>query len=494
MDSFARDNLPPPGEWPDLLLSPPFDYPARLNCVAELVDRAVERGWGARPAFRTGAEHWTYADLADKVERIGEVLTGRYGLQPGGRVLLRAPNTPLMIATYLAIIRAGGIAVATMPLLRSRELAYIIDKAQVALAVCDHRLLADLEAARAQSPALQQVVALGGAGPDDLTASMAAAQGGMPPHDTASDDVCLIAFTSGTTGNPKGCMHFHRDMLAICDAYGAQVLRAEPCDVFIGTAPIAFTFGLGAVVLFPLRIGASAVLIEQASPETLLAAIRTFRPTVCFTAPTAYRALLALLQPGDTISPPELRLRRRDPAGRDLARLARRDRDPVDGRDRLDRDAAHLPGRPGGVGAARVGRRARPWLRSQAHRRGRARSPARQRRPARRARPHRLPLPGRQAAARLRDRRLERHRRHVPLRRGRVFLVRGPLRRHDRLGRLQHRRAGGRSGAAAAPRRRRVRGGRLRPTRRGARWSRPWWCPGRVWLPGRSWRARSRTG
>ena len=302
MDSFARDNLPPPEDWPDLLIGrPPFDYPGRLNCVAELVDAAVTRGWGERTAFRTDSERWTYVELAEKVARIGEVLTHHCGLRPGGRVLLRAPNTPLMIATYLAIIRAGGIAVATMPLLRLRELAYILDKARIALAICDHRLLPDLEAAQAQSPVLGRIVPLGGDGPDDLTALMAAAQGGLP-HDTASDDVCLIAFTSGTTGEPKGTVHFHRDMLAICDAYGAQVLRARPDDVFIGTAPIAFTFGLGAVVLFPLRIGASAVLIEQGAPDSLLAAIRAHRPTVCFTAPTGYRALLGMLGPGDTES------------------------------------------------------------------------------------------------------------------------------------------------------------------------------------------------
>jgi 2-aminobenzoate-CoA ligase len=303
MDSFARDHLPPPDQWPDFLLDrPEFRYPHRLNCVAELVDEAVARGWGGRPCFRTGTEQWTYADLLDRVARIGEVLMRSYGLVPGGRVLLRAPNTPLMIATYLAIIRAGGIAVATMPLLRSRELAYMIEKARITLAVCDHRLLADLEGAQAQAPILQHIVALGGPGPDDLTAAMAQAEGGFPPHDTAADDVCLIAFTSGTTGQPKGTMHFHRDMLAICDAYGAQVLQARPEDVFMGTAPIAFTFGLGAVVLFPLRIGASAILIEQGAPELLREAIRTLRPTVCFTAPTAYRAMLRLMQPGDTAS------------------------------------------------------------------------------------------------------------------------------------------------------------------------------------------------
>jgi 2-aminobenzoate-CoA ligase len=303
MDTFARDNLPPLDQWPVFLLDrPEFQYPARLNCVAELVDRAVDRGWADRPAFRTATEHWTYAQLADKTARIAEILTHRHGLQPGGRVLLRAPNTPLMIATYLAIIRAGGIAVATMPLLRPRELAYILEKARITLAVSDHRLLADLETAQTQSPILETIIPLGGPSPNDLTAAMEQAHGNLPPHDTAAGDVCLIAFTSGTTGQPKGTMHFHRDMLAITDSYGAQVLQARPGDVFIGTAPIAFTFGLGAVVLFPLRIGASAILIEQGSPENLLQTIRTLRPTVCFTAPTGYRAMLGLLQPGDTSS------------------------------------------------------------------------------------------------------------------------------------------------------------------------------------------------
>ncbi len=299
-DSFAQDNLPPRELWPDLLLErPEFRYPGRLNCVSALLDTWIARGCGSRPCLRTAGLQWCYADLADRVDRIAEVLTAGYGLVPGGRVLLRAPNTPMMVASYLAVIKAGGIAVATMPLLRSRELAYILDKARIGLALCDHRLLADLEGAEA--PGLR-IVAMGGAGPDDLTAAMAAASGRFAAHDTAADDVCLIAFTSGTTGQPKGTMHFHRDMLAICDAYAAQVLRARPDDVFIGTAPLAFTFGLGAVVLFPLRIGASAILLEQAAPEALLATIRDLRPTVCFTAPTAYRAMLGLMQRGDTAS------------------------------------------------------------------------------------------------------------------------------------------------------------------------------------------------
>ena len=301
-DPFARDNLPPRDQWPDLLLNrPEFRYPEQLNCVTALLDAWLARGHGTAPCLRSPAETWTYADMADRVNRIAEVLTGQFGLRPGGRVLLRAPNTPLMVAAYLAVIKAGGITVATMPLLRARELAYILGKARIGIAVCDHRLLADLEAARPMVAGLR-TVAMGGSDADDLTALMERATGLFEPYPTRADDVCLIAFTSGTTGEPKGTMHFHRDLLAICDAYGAQVLRAEPSDLFIGTAPLAFTFGLGAVVLFPLRIGAAAILVEQAAPEALLDAIRRFRPTVCFTAPTAYRVMLGLLRPGDTDS------------------------------------------------------------------------------------------------------------------------------------------------------------------------------------------------
>ncbi len=300
IDSFARDNLPPPELWPDLLLGgADFSYPERLNCVSELLDRWVEAGEGARPCLRLDDVQWSYADLADRVNRIAAVLTGRFGLVPGGRVMLRAPNTPMMVATYLAVIKAGGITIATMPLLRAKELAYMLGKARVQLAVCDHRLLAELEAARGLQPGLRAIIPVGGEGEGDLCALMQTESGAFAAWDSRSDDLCLIAFTSGTTGEPKGTMHFHRDMLAICDGYARHVLRARPDDLFIGTAPLAFTFGLGAVVLFPLRIGAAAILLEHATPEALLALIRSRRLTVCFTAPTAYRAMLGLRQPGD---------------------------------------------------------------------------------------------------------------------------------------------------------------------------------------------------
>jgi 2-aminobenzoate-CoA ligase len=299
-DSFARDNLPPRDQWPDLLLGD-LHYPGQLNCITELLDSHIAAGNGTRSCVRSPTETWTYADLAAHVSRIANVLTEQLGMSPGNRVLLRAPNTPMMVATNLAVIKAGGIAVATMPLLRARELGAIIDKARISLALCDHRLLADLEAAARNRDALR-IVPWGGTAANDLLAMMRIAPSDFPAYPTRADDTCLIAFTSGTTGEPKGTMHFHRDMLATCDTYGARVLCARPDDIFIGSPPIAFTFGLGAAVLFPLRIGASTILLEQPSPDNLLSAIRTLKPTICFTAPTAYRAILAKLQPGDVAS------------------------------------------------------------------------------------------------------------------------------------------------------------------------------------------------
>jgi len=299
-DTFASDNLPPRKQWPDLLLEG-LDYPDQLNCVTVLLDDRVAAGDASRPCLVSLTETWSYADLRDRVNRIANVLTHQLGMIRGNRVLLRAPNTPMMVAAYLAVIKAGGIAVATMPLLRAGELRTIIAKARITLALCDYRLLADLEAAQTAGTGLH-IVAMGGSADDDLLARMAQETDDFDACPTRADDVCLIAFTSGTTGEPKGTMHFHRDMLATCDTYAAQVLRARADDVFIGSPPIAFTFGLGAAVLFPLRVGASSILLEQASPDQLLDAIRTLRPTVCFTAPTAYRAILGKLQAGDTAS------------------------------------------------------------------------------------------------------------------------------------------------------------------------------------------------
>jgi 2-aminobenzoate-CoA ligase len=304
LDTFARDNLPPRAQWPDFRFElPELKYPERMNCVAELLDRWIAAGWGDRPCLISPAETLTYAQLGERVNRIANVLTRSLGLMPGHRVLLRGPNNPMMVAAYLAVVKAGGIVVATMPLLRAKEIAYPTAKAKIRLALCDHRLAEEMEKARSFAPELERVVYWGSGAPDALEKLMATpGYETFVPCDTASEDVCLIAFTSGTTGEPKGTMHFHRDMLATCDSYGRYVLRAQASDRFIGSPPLAFTFGLGGLVLFPLRVGAASILIEKASPDDLLAAIEKFRATIAFTAPTAYRAMLARLREHDMSS------------------------------------------------------------------------------------------------------------------------------------------------------------------------------------------------
>jgi len=304
VDTFTRDNLPPRDQWPDFKFRlPELRYPDRLNCVTHWVDRWVEAGQGDRPCLLSPSETLTYAELNERVNRIANVLTRDLGLVPGNRVLLRAANNPMMVAAYFAVIKAGGIVVATMPLLRAKELVYPLAKAKIALALCDTRLADEMEKAKAQSTELKRVVYWGCGAPDALETLM-----NKPGYDqftacdTASEDVCLIAFTSGTTGEPKGTMHFHRDMLAICDSYAKHVLRAEPTDRFTGSPPLAFTFGLGGLVLFPLRIGASTVLLEKAGPDELLDAIAKYKITIPFTAPTAYRAMLGKLKDHDISS------------------------------------------------------------------------------------------------------------------------------------------------------------------------------------------------
>jgi 2-aminobenzoate-CoA ligase len=304
LDSFARDNLPPRAQWPDFRFDlPELQYPERMNCAVEFLDRWLAAGHGSRPCLISPTETLTYAQLAERVNRIANALTRDLGMVPGHRVLLRGPNSPTMVAAYLAVIKAGGVVVATMPLLRAKELAYPIAKAKIRLALCDRRLAEEMEKARALTTALERVIYWGG-GTDEALEALMAKPGyeSFSPCDTASDDVCLIAFTSGTTGEPKGTMHFHRDMLATCDSYGRHVLRADAQDRFIGSPPLAFTFGLGGLVLFPLRVGAATILIEKAAPDDLLAAIAKFRATIAFTAPTAYRAMLAKLAQHDVSS------------------------------------------------------------------------------------------------------------------------------------------------------------------------------------------------
>jgi 2-aminobenzoate-CoA ligase len=292
VDSFARDHLPPSDQWPEFLFDlPALQYPARLNCVAELLDLHVAEGRGARTAVQGDTLTWSYLDLQRQVDRIAHVLRADMGLVPGNRVLLRGANCPTMAAAILAVFKAGLVAVPTMPLLRARELKVIIDKAKVNAVLCARALSAELEQVEGHPPV---VWFQDPDHPDGLEARMERHEAPFAPVDTAADDVCLISFTSGTTGIPKGTMHFHRDVLAICDCFPPHTLGSREDDVFIGTPPLAFTFGLGGLLLFPLRVGAAAVLLEKLTPESLLAAIARFRATVCFTAPTFYRQMTPL--------------------------------------------------------------------------------------------------------------------------------------------------------------------------------------------------------
>ncbi|WP_431258351.1 benzoate-CoA ligase family protein [Roseateles chitinivorans] len=296
-DTFARDHLPPQDQWPDLVFDlPALQFPERMNCSWDLLDRWVDEGQGGRTAViggdgRCGEIRWTYAELQAQANRIANVLVNELGVVPGNRVLLRGANTPQMAACWFAVMKAGAIAVATMPLLRAKELGQVIEKARVSHALCDAALAEELEAARSQFPVLEQVCLFRSEAPDGLEALAERQSADFDNIDTASDDCALIAFTSGTTGQPKGTMHFHRDVIAICRCWPVHCLRARADDVFIGSPPLAFTFGLGGLLLFPLSVGAAAVLLEKASPDALLPAIAKHRATVCFTAPTSYRAM-----------------------------------------------------------------------------------------------------------------------------------------------------------------------------------------------------------
>ncbi len=306
-DSFARDRLPPPQALPELLFElPELQLPARLNCAAELLDRWVQQGQGERVALWGEGLRWTYAELQARANRIARVLVEELGLVPGNRVLLRGANSPMLAACWFGVVKAGGIVVGTMPLLRARELATLIDKAQISHALCDARLADELASARVQSPGLRQVLHFGGA-TRELETLCDARSPQFSNVDTAADDVALIAFTSGTTGVPKGTLHFHRDVMASALCWPPHVLRAQPDDIFIGSPPLAFTFGLGGLLVFPLALGASTVLLEKATPDALLPAIARFRASVCFTAPTSYRAMaLAIAQARLAGQPPDL--------------------------------------------------------------------------------------------------------------------------------------------------------------------------------------------
>jgi len=284
IDTFTRDNLPPENEWPVFSQGlPSLVYPPRLNCVDPLLDKHVQEGRGDRVAVRSLDETWTYAELRSLVNRIANTLVAQHGIEPGNRVLLRFPNSPFSAACYLAVLKCGAVAVPTMPMLRAAELRTIADKSQVRCAIVETRLADELGGLGLDTLLLS----------DDLKDQLVDADGQFDTVQTASDDVALIAFTSGTTGQPKGCMHFHADVMSMCKTFSEQVLKPTADDVFIGSPPLAFTFGLGGLLTFPLYVGASTVLLENAAPPLLAEAIAATGATICFTAPTAYKFLLA---------------------------------------------------------------------------------------------------------------------------------------------------------------------------------------------------------
>jgi 2-aminobenzoate-CoA ligase len=302
VDTFSADQLPPRELWPRRNWDgiPELAYAPRLNCATELLRATLDGGEGERPAIRCPAGEWSYRELDERSNRIAHVLVDDLGVVPGNRVLLRGANTPTLAACWLAVLKAGGVVVCTMALLRERELQYIAQKAEVSLALTDVRVADDCEAAiRAHGDgtgrAGARVVRFGGGGLADLDALMQDKPSTFTPCDTAAEDIAIIAFTSGTTGQGKGTMHSHRDILAITDCFPRYVLKPTADDLFCGSPPLAFTYALGGLLLFPLRFGACALLLEQATPPHLLKAIAEYRPTVCFTAPTAYRAMCGML-------------------------------------------------------------------------------------------------------------------------------------------------------------------------------------------------------
>ncbi len=302
VDTFTRDRLPDAEDWPEIV--PLFDYPEWLNVGVELSDRMVERGFGDNIALIGNGRRRTYKELSDWSNRIAHALVDSYGVRPGNRVLIRSANNPAMVACWLAATKVGAVVVNTMPMLRAGELAAIVDKAEISHALCDTRLMEELVACAKGSGFLRTVVGFDGTSNHDAELDRVALTKPVrfQAARTGRDDVALLGFTSGTTGDPKATMHFHRDLLVIADGYAAEVLQVVPQDVFVGSPPLAFTFGLGGLAVFPLRFGAAAALLEQASPANMVALIEEHRATVCFTAPTAYRAMLKAMEAGADLS------------------------------------------------------------------------------------------------------------------------------------------------------------------------------------------------
>jgi 2-aminobenzoate-CoA ligase len=303
IDTFARDNLPSAETWPELLLDG-FNYPSCLNVATELTDAMVLKGFGDHTALIGNGRRRTYKELTDWTNRIAHVLVDDIGVLPGNRVLIRSANNPAMVACWLAATKVGAVVVNTMPMLRAGELRKYVDKAQITYALCDTRLMDEMDACVDQNSILKRVMGFDGTSNHDAELDRLALEKPVQFEavQTMQDDVALLGFTSGSTGDPKVTMHFHRDLLIIADGYAKEVLGVTASDIFIGSPPLAFTFGLGGLAIFPLRFGAAATLLEDASPPNMIAIIEKYSATVCFTAPTAYRAMLRAMDDGADLS------------------------------------------------------------------------------------------------------------------------------------------------------------------------------------------------
>ena len=487
IDDFARRNLPPSEQWPDLLLDrPEFQYPEYLNAAVELTDRIVEKGWGDRIALIGNGRQRTYKELADWSNRLAHALVENYGVKPGHRVLIRSGNNPALVAAWLAATKAGAVVVNTMPMLRAGELSKIIDKAEIALALTDSRIADELVACAKTSRFLKQVVNFDGTSNHDAELDRVALNKPVKfdAVKTGRDDVALLGFTSGTTGEPKATMHFHRDLMIVADGYAREVLNVTEDDVFVGSPPLAFTFGLGGLAIFPLRFGATATLLENAAPPEMVKIIETYKATICFTSPTAYRAMMAAMDKGADLSS----LRIAVSAGETLPAPVFENWTRKTGKTILDgigsTELLHIfiTNRVGDAVAGTTGlpvsgyeakivdddmNELPDWYRRQACG----------------ARADRMPLSRRQQAIELCARRLESDRRLLRPRRDRPAVLCRPFGRHDRLLRLQHRRSRGRNGVAVASCCRRMRRGRR--ARRGARHDRQGLCGSGGWRHGR---------
>lgn len=303
IDTFTRDNLPPADQWPEINLGM-LNYPEHLNAGVELTDRMVERGFGDHTALIGNGRRRTYKELSDWTNRLAHALVEDYGVCPGNRVLIRSANNPAMVACWLAATKAGAVVVNTMPMLRAGELSQIVDKGEITLALCDTRLMDELVACAKDSSFLEKVIGFDGTANFDAELDRVALNKPVrfEAVKTGRDDVALLGFTSGTTGEPKATMHFHRDLLVIADGYAKEVLGVTPEDVFVGSPPLAFTFGLGGLAIFPLRFGAAATLLEKAAPPDMIEIIETYKATICFTAPTAYRVMMQAMDDGADLS------------------------------------------------------------------------------------------------------------------------------------------------------------------------------------------------